>query len=153
MQISLNFKTSCCNLKIRGLCILLNKYVNFNKTKRDRKWEYNSLLERRTMCFSSYKNCELKIRLWWVASCERKKITFFEMFIFSDWNCYNIYFLFQFVVYSINSDNIYTFTYQKTLLDKLFCLLLKSSKALSVSSIKRNHFNDSKWLLWSCEVR
>ena len=63
-QISLNFKTSCCNLKIRGLgpkcmwlfyylrfernydvlkskipCILLNKNINFNKSKTESKME------------------------------------------------------------------------------------------------------------------
>ena len=34
----------------------------------------------------------------------------------------------------INFQNIYTFTYQKALLHTLFCLLLKLSKAFSVSS-------------------
>ena len=64
-QISLNFKTCCCNLKIRGLwaklcmwlfyyfnfernydvlkskspCILLNKNINFNKNKTESKME------------------------------------------------------------------------------------------------------------------
>ena len=56
-QLSLNFKTSCCNLKIRGLvffyyfnfersydvlkskspCILLNKNINFNKKRNGMK--------------------------------------------------------------------------------------------------------------------
>ena len=79
-QISLNLKTSCCNLKIRGLgakvcvdfllfsfwkeydalkskpaCFLLNKNLNF-KTQRNPKWKIpHKLLERRTF-FSSYKN-------------------------------------------------------------------------------------------------
>ena len=35
------------------------------------------LLERCTMCFSSYKNCELKVNLWWVEVRERKKTVFF----------------------------------------------------------------------------
>ena len=66
MQISMNFKTSCCNLKIRGLgaklcacvsffnfnferdydllksktrCILLNKNINFNENKTESKME------------------------------------------------------------------------------------------------------------------
>ena len=44
MQLSLNFKTLCCNLKIRGLvakspCFLLNKKVNFSKSKTESKME------------------------------------------------------------------------------------------------------------------
>ena len=35
------------------------------------------LLERCTMCFSSYKNCELKVNLWWVEASERKKTIFY----------------------------------------------------------------------------
>ena len=82
-KISLNFKTSCCNLKIRGLgakrlfyyfnfernydvlkskspCILLNKNV---KTKRNRKWKIShTVLERRTLCLSSYSNRKFKVK-------------------------------------------------------------------------------------------
>ena len=29
--------------------------------------------ERWTLCFSSYKNCELKVKLLWVRACETKK--------------------------------------------------------------------------------
>ena len=38
----------------------------------------------------------------------------------------------------MNFQNIYIFTYQKTLLLKLFGLFLKSSKSFSVSPIKEN---------------
>ena len=38
----------------------------------------------------------------------------------------------------MNFQNIYTFTYQKTLLPKLFGLFLKSSKAFSISLTKEN---------------
>ena len=90
----LNFQTSCCNLKVRGRvaklyaafllfffernydvlkskspCFLLNKNTNFNKNETNRKWKTpNTVLERWTMCFSSYKNCELKVKLWWVGA-------------------------------------------------------------------------------------
>ena len=43
------------------------------------------------------------------------------------------YVLSQCTVYWIHFQNIHTFTYQKTLLHRLFLLVLKSSKALSVS--------------------
>ena len=48
------------------------------KTKRNRKWKIpHTGLERRTMCFSSYKNRKLKVKLWWVWARERKKRGFF----------------------------------------------------------------------------
>ena len=88
-QMSLNFKTSCCNLKIRRLgaklrvafllfnfersydvlkskspCILLNKKKTLIKAKRNRKWKtLHTVLERRALCFSSYKNLKLKVKL------------------------------------------------------------------------------------------
>ena len=82
---------------------------------------------------SSYKNRELKVKLWWVGAHERKKSALF---------C-NIYFVLRkfflnlcfismyWVLHKI--QNIYTFTYQKTLLHTFFRLFLKSSKAFSVS--------------------
>ena len=82
---------------------------------------------------SSYKNRELKVKLWWVGAHERKKSAFF---------C-NIYFVLRIFFLNLcfismywvlnNIQNIYTFTYQKTLLHTFFCLFLKSSKAFSVS--------------------
>ena len=36
------------------------------------------------MCFSSYKNCKLKVKLWEVGSCERKVSAFFVTFILSE---------------------------------------------------------------------
>ena len=89
-QISSNFKTFYCNLKIRGLgaklCvafllfsfernydvqnskspyILLNKNINFNKNVTELKMENptHSFRERRNLCFSSYKNCKSKVKL------------------------------------------------------------------------------------------
>ena len=34
-----------------------------------------NILERQTLCFSSYKNHELKVKLW-VGACDRKRIHF-----------------------------------------------------------------------------
>ena len=75
-QISLNFKTSCCNLKIKSLgtklcqkskrpCILLNKNINFNKNETESKIKNpaHTVLKRRALCFSSYKNRTLKVKL------------------------------------------------------------------------------------------
>ena len=142
-QVSLNFKTSCCDLKIRclgtKLCVaslffnfesindvlkskssyfFLKKNINFNKNEAESKMENpHKVLERRTLCFNSYKNCKLKVRLWWAVTPKRKKRTFFEPLIFSEWN---------FIV--LNELSQYTYFYiSKTI------TYLKSSKALSIS--------------------
>ena len=76
-QISFNFKTSCCNLKIRrreaklcvafllwrydalkskSPCILLNKNINFNKNETESKMEKatHTVLEKRTLCLLAH---------------------------------------------------------------------------------------------------
>ena len=90
-QILLKFKSSCNNLKIRGTweqnCVwlfyyfnfersygiltskipwtLLNKNINLNKNKTEMKMENpHTVLKRRPLCFSSYKNWKLKVTLW-----------------------------------------------------------------------------------------
>ena len=59
--------------------------------------------------------------------------TFFATFILCKGKLFNALVLSQCIVYWINFQNIYTFTYQKSLLHTLFCFFLKSSKAFSVS--------------------
>ena len=94
-------------------------------------WEWKTphmLLERQTLCFSSYWNHKLKVKLWWIGACERKKSV---TFILSEGHFFDICVLSQFVCW-INFHNIYTFTY-KTLLHTIFCSFLKLSKTFSVS--------------------
>ena len=43
--------------------------------------ENPTVLERRILCFSSYKNRRLKLKLGWVGTRERKKQAFFVLFI------------------------------------------------------------------------
>ena len=151
-QISFNFQTFCCNIKIRDLgakrmwlfyyfnsegnydslkpkseCILLNKNANFNKNETELK------TFRQTLCFISYKNCKFKVKLWWVGTLERKKRIFFLPFSLSEGNFFNTCFLSQCILYWIHLQYIHIFTYEKTLLHILLWLFLKSSKALSVS--------------------
>ena len=103
MQISLNFKTSCCDLKTdvweqnfvrrfyhfnfernydvlksKSQCTLLNKNINLIKTKRNRKWKIpHTVLERQSLCFSSYKNRKLKVKpckrvdFWYSLFCSK----------------------------------------------------------------------------------
>ena len=80
------------------------------------------------MCFSSYKNQQLKVKLWWVEARERKESVFFVTFF-----CPKEIIL-TFVIYLnvLNFQNKYTFKYHKTLLHTLFCLFSKSPKAFKV---------------------
>ena len=86
------------------------------------------------MCFGSYKNHKLKVKLWWVGDCERKKRGFFVPFILSEWIFLKIC-LSQFVVYWIH---IHAFTYQKTLLRTILLFVFKIIESLQC--ILKNSF-------------
>ena len=101
MQISLNFQTSCRNLKIRSLaaklCVVfllflfwkklwrfkvkesvlfVEKKYKLMKIKTTQIWKWkisHKVLERWTLRLSSYKNCKLKVKLRGVRARERKK--------------------------------------------------------------------------------
>ena len=107
------------------------------------KWKIpHTVLERQTLCFSSYKNRKLKVKLWWVGARERKKRAFFVPFILSEGIFFNICVLSQCIVYWIHFQNIHTFTYPKILLHAHLLLVYKIDESLSVSL---SHFN----LTWS----
>ena len=108
-DISPNFRTSCCNLNIRGLgaklCLAFllflfskelwrfevrvhvfveKKIYKVNKNETESKMENptHTFRARWTMCSNSYKNCNLKVKLWWVGARERKN-SVKRKFIFS----------------------------------------------------------------------
>ena len=96
------------------------------------------------MCFSSYKNHILKVKLWWYGAHKRKNRTFFVPLILFKENFFNICVLFKCTVCWMYFQNIHAFTYQKTLLHTLFGLFLKSLKAFSVSLMPQWN-TKSKW--------
>ena len=137
---SCNFQTSRCNLKIRGLgtklsvrlfyyfyfernhevlkskspCFLFNKNRKFNKNETEPKmWNTHIVLEGWTMIFSSYKNCKLQLKLWWVGARERKKSAFFVTFILSKGNFFS--YLPQCIVYWINFQKYLYFYISKNI--------------------------------------
>ena len=95
-QISLNFQTFCCVLKIRDLgpklsccsnILLLKEIMTFwsqrvhafpwtkiktlIKMRQIRKWKIpDTILERWTLCLNSYNNRKLKIKLWRIGTHE-----------------------------------------------------------------------------------
>ena len=116
-------------LKSKSSCFLFNKNIKFNKSKTESKMENPAHIFREVShtCFSSYKNCELKVRLWWVWARERKKSGFFVTFILSE----GFFLTFECCrVLNKLSEYIYTFTYQKTLLHTLLLLVFKIIESL-----------------------
>ena len=70
-----NFERNYDALKSKTPCILLNKNINFNKNGTESEIPH-TVLERQTLCFSSYKNRKVKVKLRWVGARERKKRAF-----------------------------------------------------------------------------
>ena len=64
-------------------------------------------------------------------SSRKKMSPFFLTFILSEGSFFNISVLSQCIVYLINSQNIYTFTYQKTLLHTLLIFGFKIVERLA----------------------
>ena len=123
-----HFDRNCDVLKSKSPCILLTLV----KTKRNRKWRIpRTDLERWNLRFSSYKNCKLKVKLWWAR--ERKKKAFFVPFILSEMNLFNICVFSQRIVDRINFQNYILLHIKKHYSTHYSCLLLKSSKAFNVS--------------------
>ena len=100
------------------------------------------MLERQTLCFSSYKNHILKVK-WLVGARERKNRAFFVPFILSEGNFLNICILSRCIVYWIHFQNIHTFTYQKTLHHKLLLLVFKIVESLQCI-LKGKSFPDDR---------
>ena len=118
-------------LKSKSPCILLNKNITFNKNETESKMEnLTQSFEGQTLCFSSFKNRKLKIKLWSVGAHEKKKRAFFVLSILSKKDFFNICVLSQCMVYWIHFLNIQAFTYQKTLVPTLFLLVFKTIESL-----------------------
>ena len=112
-------------------CFLLNKDINFNKIETESKMENPTILERQSLCFSSYKNRKLKLKLWWVGARKRKKKEFFCTVYFVRRKLFNhMCFISMYSVYWIHFQNRHTFIYQRTLLHTRFCLALKCQKPI-----------------------
>ena len=98
-------------LNSKSPLFFLNKNINFKKIENQR-WKIPHILwERRNVYFSSYKNCELKVKPWRIGVQQVKKTAFFVRFIWSERNFFNICVLSQCIVYWVNFQNTYTFTY------------------------------------------
>ena len=86
----------------------------------------------RALCSGLYKYCKLKVKVWWVGGCKRKGCIFCNVY-FVQRKLFNILDLSHCIVYWINFQNRYVSTYQKVLVDVIFCFFFKSWKTVSVS--------------------
>ena len=105
-QISVNFKTSCCNLKIKGLRAKLC-------------WKRkipHIVLERWTLCFISYNNHKLKVKAVRSWSLQKKK----EGIFCTEGNFLKICVLSRCIVHWIHFQTIYIFTSQKNITSYTF---------------------------------
>ena len=80
---------------------------NKNKNNTESRIENSSHTSREMnlVCFSSYKNHELKVKMWQVEAPEWEKTAFFVTFILSEGNFLYICVLSQCTVYWINFQN------------------------------------------------
>ena len=118
-----NFERNYDVLQSKSSCILLDKNINFNKNETESKMGNPTHSFRETnLVLQLIENCKLKVKLWWVGTRERNSVSLCPKKILC-------------MVYWMHFQNIHTFTYQKALIYSHSCLLLKSSKAFSVSLI------------------
>ena len=90
--------------------LLLSKNINFNENETEaRKWKIpHPLLQRLILCFSSFKNHKLKLKLWWVGARERKKRALFVPFILCRRNFFkNLFFISMYSVLNMLSEYSY----------------------------------------------
>ena len=111
--------------------------------KRNRKWKIpHTVLERRTLCFSLYKNCKLKIKLWWVGARERKKRSFFVPFISFEGNfLQDLCFISMYSVLNTHSEYTYFYISKKHFFKHFCCLFLIVE---SLQCILNSHFEKEK---------
>ena len=95
---------------VKEFMLFIEQKYKLNKNETESKMENprDTFREMSLVCFSSWKNFELKVKLWWAA--------FFVMFILSGGNFFNI------TVMNILSEYIY-FYISKTSLYKLFMIV------------------------------
>ena len=125
-----NFERNYDVLKSKSPCILLNKNINFNKNETESKMKIPYIvLDKQALCFSSYKNRKLKIKLY---KRYNEKGIFFVLFILSGGNFFNICFISMYgllntlveYTYFYISKNItsYTFLLHFKIMESLKCI-------------------------------
>ena len=164
-KIPLNFKSSCCNLKIRGLgaklCLgfLLFSFwkelwrfyriiwikpkspcilmnKNINFNQNEKESEMENLSDSsRSLCFGSHKKCKSKVKLWWAGTCKKKKRTFFFPFVCPKKFFEHFSFILMYNVLNTLSEYTYFYT-TKNINSDTFFLVFKVVE--SIVNINKN---------------
>ena len=135
------------------MTFLKSMYFVEQKCKLYQNWKIpHSNLEKRTLCFSSYKNLKLKVKLWMNWSSQKKKRVFFAPLILPEGNIFIICFLTQCIAYWIHFQNNILLHIKKHYSMHFCCLFLKLSKAFSVYlKALISSFVDCYWVgFWVC---
>ena len=75
-----NFERNYDVLNSKSPCIFWTKIYTLIKPKRNQKWEISrTVSERRTLCFNSYKNRKLKVKLWRVGTRKRNRTFLYRL--------------------------------------------------------------------------
>ena len=74
-------------LESKSPYVLVNKKKKINKSEMKSKMKNhtNTPLGMQTLFFTSSKNCEFKVKFWWVEAWERKKEWIFSKLYFAVW--------------------------------------------------------------------
>ena len=122
-----NFERNYDVLKSENPCIFLNKNINFNENETESKMENTThRLERRTLCFSSYKNRKLKVKLMRWSSRKKKEGIFCTVYFVGREVFRDLYFISMYSVLNtlIYFQNIHTFYITKSITSYTFVACL-----------------------------
>ena len=113
-------------LKSKSPCILLSKNIECNKWNQIENEKSLTVLERQPLCFSSYRNCKLKVKLMsW--SLQKKKRAFLYRFFCPK----NVFQHFCFISSVLNALSEYTYFYiSKNITSFTFLCIFKVVKSL-----------------------
>ena len=120
------------------------------KTKRNWEWKIpHTIFERGTLCFSSYNNRQLQLKLF---AKEKRGPSLYHLFCPKElffYICVSFFlFISQCMVYWILFQNVHTFTYQKILLHTPLLLVFKFVKSLQCILNPKNSQVICPWSLW-----
>ena len=126
-----DFKINYDVLKSKSPWLFLNKNINVNKDETELKMENPTHNFKETnLVLQLIKESQIKSKTVMSWSLQKIKDVIFGTVYFVWREFCNICILAQCIVYWIRFQNIYTFTYQKTVLDTLFLLVIKVFESL-----------------------
>ena len=140
----------CIIFILKGIMTFQSQRVHmfyWPNIKMKRNWEWkipHTIFERETLCFSSYNNRQLQLKLF---AKEKRGPSLYHLFCPKELFFY-ICVLSQCMVYWILFQNVHTFTYQKILLHTPLLLVFTFVKSLQCILNPKNSQVICPWSLW-----